>query len=267
MTFYLVGPNGTVVATGDLARSVTFAPEALDAAERQESRRRAEAQRAQAQSRAQSRAAAAAAARAAQQQQQQQQQPQQQPQPTGSVLGRRRQPPTPTPSPTPLRPAVPPGLARQAEASLARLLASPAPGVVAGEVGVPVERVRDILQSDAWLAVVGGDDADASALAARPADPRSTDPAAPSVLDVVDNAVYEFTGVGPEIIAEVVDSTARDPRWTPAVDGPVTPRRVLGVVAAAYDPVVRARSADPDSNASAVILNQVFFALARHNAP
>nr|UMO78700.1 hypothetical protein [Pandoravirus belohorizontensis] len=264
MAFYLVGPDGSVVATSDLARSVTFAPEALDAAERQESRRRAEAQRAQAQSRAQSRAAAAAAAHAAQQQQQQQQQQAQQP--TGSVLGRRRQPPTPTPSPTPLRPAVPPGLAQQAEASLARLLASPAPGVVAGEVGVPVERVRDILQSDAWLAVVGGDDDDASALAARPADPHSTDPTAPSVLDVVDNAVYEFTDVGPEIIAEVVNRTARDPRWTPAVDGPVTPRRVLGVVAAAYDPVVRTRSADPDSNASAVILNQVFFALARHHA-
>lgn len=149
---------------------------------------------------------------------------------------------------------------------MARLLASPAPRVVADLVGVPVERVRDILQSDAWLAVVAGNDADASALAMRPADPRTTDPAAPSVLDVVDNAVYEFTDVGPEIIAEVVDRTAHDPRWTPAVDGLVTPRRVLGVVAAAYDPVVRTRSADPDSNASAVLLNQVYFALAHRNA-
>ncbi|QBZ81074.1 hypothetical protein pclt_cds_479 [Pandoravirus celtis] len=258
MTFYLVGPDGPIATAGNLARTVTFAPDVIDANERQ---RRAEAQSAQVQSRARSRAAAAAAARAAQQQQQPPTQP------TGSVLGRRRQPPTPTPpSPTPLRPTVPPGLAQQAATSLARLLASPAPRVVADLVGVPVERVRDILQSDAWLAVVAGNDADASALAMRPADPRTTDPAAPSVLDVVDNAVYEFTDVGPEIIAEVVDRTARDPRWTPAVDGLVTPRRVLGVVAAAYDPVVRTRSADPDSNASAVLLNQVYFALARRNA-
>ncbi|AGO84258.1 hypothetical protein psal_cds_481 [Pandoravirus salinus] len=264
MTVYLVGPDGAVTGARDIARTVTFAPEAVDAAERQEGRRRVEAQRAQVQSRARSRAAAAAEARATQQQQRQPQPP---PQETGSVLGRRRQPPTPTPpSPTPLRPTVPPGLAQQAAASLARLLASPAPRVVADLVGVSVERVRDILQSDAWLAVVAGDDADASALAARPADPRTTDPAAPSVLDVVDNAVYEFTGVGPEIIAEVVDRTTRDRRWTPAVDGPATPRRVLGVVAAAYDPVVRTRSADPDSNASAVLLNHVYFALARRNA-
>ncbi|AJF97891.1 hypothetical protein TW95_gp1157 [Pandoravirus inopinatum] len=114
MTFYLVGPDGPIATAGNLARTVTFAPEAINAADRQEGRRRAEAQRAQVQSRARfvppqpPRPVRPNNQPTQWQQQQQQQQPTTQP--TGSVLGRRRQPPTPTPpSPTPLRPTCPTG--------------------------------------------------------------------------------------------------------------------------------------------------------------
>lgn len=273
--FYLVGPAGVPVSPADLARSVTFAPEALAGAERQEGRRRAEAQRAQAEARAQARAANA---RAMAEASEARQPPQAQP-PGGSVLGRRKQPPAPSPAPpaavatraqptgfapaagAPTPPPLSVGLERQAETSLAVLLASDVPDAVAQLMGVAPGRVRDILTSGAWTAVAAGRDADAERLASIPAEPQNPD--GPSVLDVVDNAVYEFTGAGPEIVDQVVDRTARDPRWRPETDGQVTPRRVLGVIAAAFDPVVRARTADPDSNASAVILNRVYFALAR----
>ncbi|AVK76153.1 hypothetical protein pneo_cds_546 [Pandoravirus neocaledonia] len=274
--FYLVGPEGTPVSPADLTRSVTFAPEALAGAERQEGRRRAEAQRAQAESRAQARAANARAIAEASEAGR----PPQLRLPGGSVLGRRKQPPAPIPAPStaaaaaqpvglalvattgaPTLPQLPTELARQSRASLTNLLASDVPDTVAQLMGVPPGRVRDILANGAWTAVVGGRDADAERLASVPA--QAQNPGGPSVLDVVDNAVYEFTGVGPEIVGQVVDRTARDPRWRPETDGPVTPRRVLGVIAAGFDPVVRARAADPDSNASAVILNQVYFALAR----
>lgn len=274
--FYLVGPEGVAVSPADLTRSVTFAPEALAGAERQEGRRRAEAQRAQAESRAQARAANV---RAMAEASEARRSPQPQPPGGGSVLGRRKQPPAPSPAPpavgtmgtqpagfpptagAPTLPSLPAGLARQAETSLTALLASDVPDTVAQLMGVPSGRVRDILTSGAWAAVVGGRDADAERLASIPAEPQS--PGGPSLLDVVDNAVYEFTGAGPEVVEQVVDRTARDPRWRPETDGQVTPRRVLGVIAAAFDPVVRTRAADPDSNASAVILNQVYFALAR----
>nr|UDO47506.1 hypothetical protein [Pandoravirus massiliensis] len=267
--FYLVGPGGVPVSPTDLTRSVTFAPEALAGAERQEGRRRVEAQRAQAEARAQARAANARAIAQAPETRATVERP------GGSVLGRRKQPPTPSPiarttvaepmaqaaatAMTP--PMLPTALARQAEASLAALVASDVPDAVAQLMDVPPGRVRDILTGGAWMGVVGGRDADAERLASTPADPAH--PNGPSLLDVVDNAVYEFTGVGPEIVDQVVDRTARDPRWRPETDGAVTPRRVLGIIAAAFEPVVRARTADPVSNASAVILNQVYFALAR----
>ncbi|AVK77077.1 hypothetical protein pmac_cds_389 [Pandoravirus macleodensis] len=276
--FYLVGPAGVPVSPADLARSVTFAPEALAGAERQEGRRRVEAQRAQTEARAQARAANVRAMAEAAETTRRLSQPQML---GGSVLGRRKQPPTPSPTPPPAAmaqqpttrtslgaaavaltpPQLPAGLARQAETSLAALLASGVPDTVALLMGVAPRQVRDILTGGAWAAVVGGRDADAERLASMPAEPQNL--SGPSLLDVVDNSVYEFAGVGPEIVDQVVDRTARDPRWRPETDGQVTPRRVLGVIAAAFDPVVRARTADPDSNASAVILNQVYFALAR----
>jgi hypothetical protein len=267
LAFYLVGPEGNIVSAADLTRTVTFAPQVASAAERQEDRRRTEAQRAQAQSRAAGRAAMARATEPLGQSLAPTQTTRSAAtfvRQSGSLLGRRKQPPSPSPT-FAGRAALPPGLAALASASLDRLLASSTPEAVADLVGVSPERVREILQSDAWWAIVRGDDSDAGILAARSADPGAGGSVTASVLDVLDNAVYEFTGVGPEVIAEVADLAQRDPRWRPDIDGVVTPRRVLGIVAAAYDPVVRTRSQPPDSNASAVILNRIYFALGRRN--